>query len=237
MASARRGVRDDAVGVRDESFRLIRSQLLVMLSDLNNPTVVITSSLAGEGKTATCAGLAASLARSGRRVVAVDVDLRHPNLHERLGAHNEIGLSDVLLGQVQLEDALQFIELEQDGQGFYFLATGPGTNNPTELLGTARIARMLDVLSGQADVLLLDTPPVLPVADTLVIGRMAAGAILVVESRSTPVPTVMQAKDALTRNQTRLLGVVLNKVQSRDLTTGIGYGYRYGDGSPSDGGD
>jgi len=234
VASARRGAGDAAVGVRDESFRLIRSQLLVMLADLNNPTVVVTSSLADEGKTATCAALAVSLARSGRRVVAVDVDLRHPNLHERFGAHNEFGLSDVLLGRVQLEDALQYIELEDDGQGFYFLATGSGTNNPTELLGTARIARMLDVLSGQADVLLLDTPPVLPVADTLVIGRMAAGAILVVESRSTPVPAVMQAKDALTRNQTRLLGVVLNKVQSRDLTTGIGYGYGYG--SRGDGG-
>jgi capsular exopolysaccharide synthesis family protein len=223
-------VHEDAVRVRDESFRLVRSQLLVMLADLNNPTVVVTSSLADEGKTATCAALAVSLARAGRRVVAVDVDLRHPNLHARFGAHNEVGLSNVLLDQILLEDALQYVELEDEGQGLYFLATGSETKNPTELLGTARIARLLDVLSSQADVLLLDTPPVLPVADTLVIGRMAAGAILVVESRSTPVPSVMQAKDALTRNQTRLLGVVLNKVQPRDLTTTIGYGYAYGDG-------
>ena len=229
-------MRDDSIRVRDESFRLVRSQLLVALADLNNPTVVVTSSLADEGKTATCAGLAVSLARSGRRVVAVDVDLRHPNLHERFNAPNEVGVSDVLLEKVQLEDALQYVKLEPGGEGFYFLATGRDTNNPTELLGTARIARMLDVLSSQADVVLLDTPPVLPVADTLVIGRMAAGAILVVESRSTPVPAVMQAKDALTRNQTRLLGVVLNKVQSRDLTTAIGYGYGFGDGNRADAG-
>ena len=72
--------------------------------------------------------------------------------------------------------------------------------------------------------MLLDTPPVLPVADTLVIGRLAAGAILVVESRRTPTPVALKAKAALTRNQTRLLGVVLNKLQGRDAAYGYGYG-------------
>jgi Mrp family chromosome partitioning ATPase len=90
---------------------------------------------------------------------------------------------------------------------------------------------MLDGLGRQADLVLIDTPPVLPVADTLVIGRMASGALMVVEARKTAVTTVAKAKDLLIRNQTRLLGIVLNKFQQRDAGAGYGFGYGY-PGSP-----
>jgi Mrp family chromosome partitioning ATPase len=109
-------------------------------------------------------------------------------------------------------------------------------SDPTELLATPRTAQLLEWLAEQADIVLLDTPPVLPVADTLVIGRLAAGAVLVVEARRTPAPAAKRAKDALTRNQTRLLGVVLNKYQARYAgygygdTSGYGYGFGYGFG-------
>jgi capsular exopolysaccharide synthesis family protein len=212
---------------RQESFRVLRSNLMVALSELDNPTVIITSALPDEGKTAMCANLAGSLASAGVRVVAADLDLRHPNLHSWLGGHNEIGLSDVLLRRAELNDALQFIPTESADRGLYLLPTGTPVNDPTELLGTNRTVQVLEALASQADVVLLDTPPVLPVADTLVISRAAAGAVLVVASRSTSTPQVRQAKDALTRNRTRLLGVILNKVQERDRS-GSGYGYGYG---------
>lgn len=213
---------------RAEVFRVLRANLLVALADLERPTVVVTSALPDEGKTAVCANLAVSLARAGMRVVVVDVDLRHPNVHLWLNGHNEVGLSDVLLDRAKLQDVLQYIEVTPEGdRGLYLIPTGGQVSNPTELLGTSRMSRLLETLNEQADVLLLDTPPTLLVADTLVIGRMAAGAILVVEGRRTPVTAVLQAKDALTRNQTRLLGVVLNKVPERDLSVG-GYGYGYG---------
>jgi non-specific protein-tyrosine kinase len=98
---------------------------------------------------------------------------------------------------------------------------------------------LLEALSKQADIVLLDTPPVLPVADTLVIGRLAAGAVLVIEARRTPIPAVIRAKDALTRNQTRVLGVALNRLQDRDAgeSTGYGYGYGYGYGSGASAGE
>jgi capsular exopolysaccharide synthesis family protein len=210
-------------------MRILRSNLLVAIADLDNPVVIVTSARAGEGKTATCAGLAASLSLAGLRVVLVDLDLRRPDVHRWIGGHNEFGVADVLLERRSLEHCLQFIALGDgegtDGVGLYFLATGEGIANPSELLGTTRTSRLLESLAKQADIVLLDTPPVLPVADTLVIGRMAAGALLVAEARRTPIPAIREAKDALTRNQTRLLGVVLNKAAQRD----VGYGYGYGD--------
>ena len=223
-----------------EAFRVLRSNLLVAISDLANPSVVVTSAYSREGKTSTCVNLAGSLASAGPRVVLVDLDLRNPDSHNLLGAHNETGVSDVLLDRRSLESCLQYVELPatdggQPPAGMYFLATGPQVANPTELLATSRTGRLLEALATQADIVLLDTPPVLPVADTLVIGRLVAGAVLVVEARRTPVPAVQRAKDALTRNQTRLLGVVLNKFRrkfaSADETSyGFGYGYGYGYG-------
>jgi Mrp family chromosome partitioning ATPase len=95
-----------------------------------------------------------------------------------------------------------------------------------------RTARVLDTLTRQADLVLLDSPPVLPVADSLVIGRVAAGAILVVESRRTPITAVQKAKDLLIRNRTRLLGVTLNKFEDRQPSHGFTYGSAYGYGTP-----
>ena len=218
----------------EESFRVLRSNLSVALADLDKPTVIITSATANEGKTLTCTNLAVSFAQAGQRVVVVDLDLRHPSAHQVLRTHNEYGVTDVLLGRRSLEDCLQFVEFPTRGAhgrgGLYFLATGPDVTNPTELLGMGRTARMLDGLARQADIVLLDTPPVLPVADTLVIGRMAAGAVLVTETRRTAVQAITKSKDLLIRNQTRILGVVLNKFQERDANVGYGYGYGYGSG-------
>jgi capsular exopolysaccharide synthesis family protein len=213
-----------------EAFRVLRSNLNVALADLNSPIVLITSALANEGKTSTTVNLAVSFAMSGRRVILVDLDLRRPDMYRWLGAHNEFGVADVLLDRRSLEEALQYVEVGHgpDGtaRGTYFLSAGTASN-PTELLGTQRTGRLLKALAGQADLVLIDSPPVLLVADTLVIGRMAAGAVLVVESRRTAVPVVEQAKDALIRNQTRILGVVVNKFQAKDSPYTHAYGYGY----------
>ena len=209
----------------DEAFRVLRSNLLVLLADLANPVVMVTSPHEGEGKTWTCAGLAASLAFVGQRIVAVDFDLRNPSLHQRFGAHNEFGVTSFLLDGKPLAECLQYVEIPgpgADDQGLYLLATGPDVHNPTELLTADRTKRLLGVLANQADVVLVDTPPVLPVADTLEIGRMTAGALLVVEARRTEVGDAARAKDALIQNQTRILGVIVNKIPRDDIS--IGYG-------------
>ncbi|HEY3845153.1 MAG TPA: CpsD/CapB family tyrosine-protein kinase [Acidimicrobiales bacterium] len=242
MANPRRNRgRGSAASVEDEqnsfaeSLRILRSNLGVALLDLERPTVIFTSPNPDEGKTVICSNLAISFASAGNRVVLVDLDLRHPNAHKLVGAHNEFGVSDILLGRRTLEESIQYIGIPsprgQGATGLYFLATGTPVANPTELLGSGRTRQLLDGLARQADLVLLDTPPVLPVADTLVIGRMAAGAVLVTESRNTAIDAVNKAKDLLTRNQTRLLGVVLNKFHRRDAAGSFGYGYGFGYGS------
>jgi protein-tyrosine kinase len=210
-------------------MRVLRSNLSIGLGDLERPTVIITSATEGEGKTSTCAALARSFALAGAKTVVVDLDLRHPDVHRWFGADNDIGVTDVLLERKRLDECLQLIEVgkgpRRGPRSLYLLGTGSPVANPTELLGTGRTGQLLDTLSRQADVVLIDTPPVLPVADTLVIGRMCAGALLVVEARRTPITSVQRAKDALIRNQTRLLGAVINKLPPSEAEMGYGYGY------------
>jgi capsular exopolysaccharide synthesis family protein len=220
---------------QDEAYRVLRSNLAVSLDDLERPTVTITSAHANEGKTITAVNLACSLALTGQRVVLVDLDLRHPDVHTWVGLENDRGVCDVLLGREKVDDCLKFVEIggAEWSRGMYVLCAGPSVENPVELLGSRRMHALMDALAAEADVVIIDTPPVLLVADTLVIGRMTAGALLVVESRKTPIEAVHRAKDALIRNQTRMLGVVLNKVRARDGAEGYGYGYGYGYGQGS----
>lgn len=218
---------------RAEAFRVLRSNLLVAINDLDSPVVVVTSSLPGEGKTTTCVDLARSLSEAGMRVVLVDLDLRSPQAHQHMGTEKVPGCTEALLDQRPLEECLQFVPAAPDaspGTGLYFLPAGSGVPDPAELLSTPRTGRLLEALSTQADIVLVDTPPVLPVADTLIIGRLSAGALLVVEARRTPVQAVQRTKTALIRNQTRLLGVALNRMRPSDDDAQVyGYGADFAD--------
>jgi capsular exopolysaccharide synthesis family protein len=215
----------------EEAFRVFRSNLVAALTDIAKPVVVVTSSNSSEGKSVVATRLALACAASRQRVVLVDLDLRHPTLHTLAEAHNEYGASDVLLGRRSLQDSLQHLEFGDDFAGrpsaLYLLAAGPPVGTPSELLGSGRTARLLESLAREADIVLVDSPPTLPVADTLVIGRAASGAVLVVESGVTSVSAVEQAKNVLIRNQIRLLGVVVNKFEPAESDTASEFAYGY----------
>lgn len=220
-----------------ESFRLLRTNLDVSLADIDHPSIIVTSANAGEGKTSTTVDLARSLAMAGRRVVLVDLDLRHPDTHNLLEVSNDVGVCEVLRETHTLADCLQFVPVLSQSRtkadGLYFLPTGRQVPDPAELLDGVRTGALIDTLARQADLVLIDTPPILPVADTLIIGRRVSGAIVVVETRRTAVGAVEQAKSALNRNETAIFGVVINKLQPRDArhASGYGYGYTYGYGN------
>jgi len=215
---------DDSL--RNEAFRVLRSNLEVSLDELERHCIMITSPSANEGKTLTSVNLAASIASTGRRVVLVDLDLRHPDVHMWVDAHNETGATDVLLGRLALSDCLQFVSTEQANgsakRGFYLLPVGPAVANPAELLATSRTARLLDALGSNADIVLVDAPPVLPVADSLSLARLAGGVIVVVEAGRTTYPQMERTVQLLARSQARLLGMVLNRARE-----GVSYGYGY----------
>lgn len=225
----------------EEAYRVVRSNLLVALQELGGASVMITSSRTGEGKTTTTVGLAKSLAQAGRRVVVVDLDLRHPDVHNKFGLPNLRGVSDVLTSNTSVVDCLQFADAggrASTRRGLYVLTAGSRVENTAELLGAGRTAQLLDALANEAEIVIVDTAPVLPIADTLSIGRVVAGALLVVAAGETPIGAVETAKNALIRTQTRLFGVILNRFKPRrgaaDAGYGYGYGYGYGDERPAE---
>jgi len=211
-----------------EALRVLRNNLLVAVADVEHPVVVVTSAKPLEGKTAVTAGLARSLASTGRRVVVVDLDLRRPQLHERLGAANQIGVVDVVALRAPLADALQVIEPppgdRAGGKGLSFLGSGQPVANPTELLGTPALAQLVESIASQADIVLVDSAPVLPVADTLVMAKLATGVVLVVEAGRTSEKDIRAGHVALTRNGVRVIGVALNKLDAREVQLGYGRG-------------
>lgn len=203
----------------EDAFQVLQAGLSAALADVIQPRVMVTSPSGGEGKTTTFVNLARGYAEAGRRVVALDLDMRHPDAHRLFGAHNEFGLSDLVLERRPPEDCLQFVALagpDTTAGGLYFLGTGPVGENPAALLSMDRTAKMLDLIASQADLVLIDTPPVLTVADALVVGPLVSGALLVAEAHRTTHPELGRAKDLLLRNRTPVLGVVLNRFDRRD---------------------
>jgi capsular exopolysaccharide synthesis family protein len=216
----------------NESFRILCSNVTAVLGELDQPTVLITSSKPGEGKTVTCTKLAASFAARGQRVVIVDLDLRNPGVHQVLGVRNSFGVTDVLKGRRKLGDCLQYVKLpDREGfaeRGLFVVAGGPSVPEPNELLSLPRTDRMLASLAEQADVVLLDSPPVLAVADTLTIAGVAGATVLVVDTRRTNADSLQRTRDLLIRNQTRILGMVINQVHASDASVSAAEGYGYG---------
>ncbi len=214
----RRGGLGDVAAFED-AYQVLRANLVAALSDVKQPRVMVTSPSGSEGRTITCVNLALAFARAGQRVVVLDLDLRHPDAHRLLGAHNDVGLTDLLLERRPPEQCLQHLDLpegEKVSGGIYFLGTGPVTGNPAKVLGLEQMVNVLDLIGEQTDMMLIDTPSVLSFADALLIGRMVSGALLIAQAHRTTTPELARARDVLVRNQTRVLGVALNRFDRRD---------------------
>jgi succinoglycan biosynthesis transport protein ExoP len=192
-----------------EAFRAMRTALL--FSNATAPRViVITSARAGEGKTVASLNLATALAQSGSRVLLVEADLRHPRCHDLFGLYDVGGLSSFLSGET---DDLDELILRLDAPGLFFLPCGPLPENPADLVGSQRMHEALGVLRMRYDFVVIDTPPVLPVTDAVVLGREADGVVLVVKGNETPRELVRRAHDRLVQMGGHLVGVIVNDVE------------------------
>ena len=214
-------VHDDPKAVSSEAFRTLRTNLQFASPDAKLETILITSSVPAEGKSTVCSNLAISIVQTGKDVILVDCDLRKPTVHKTFGLNNAVGLTSVLTGQVAVEDALQKTHCE----GLSVLTAGPLPPNPTELLQSNVMQEVLKKLKLMGDQVLLDAPPVLPVADSMILSTYVDGVVLVIASRQVPREIALRAKELLQNTNARLLGVVLNQV--RYSSDGEQYYYNY----------
>lgn len=206
--------------VRAEGFRQLRTNL--QFADVDNPVhlLVVTSSLPNEGKSTTAANLAILYAETGRRVLLIEADMRRGRIGEYLGLESAVGLSDVLAGNVDVQDVIQ----TWNANGLYVLLGGSVPPNPSELLGTHNMAKLLVQLRGMFDAIVMDTPPLLPVTDAAVAATLADGVLLVVRQGKTSRPQVAASVRSLQAVDARILGAVLSMVRKRsDDTTGYGH--------------
>jgi len=201
-----------------EAYRVLRTN--VQFSTVGNPAsaLLVTSAAPLEGKSTTAANLGVVMAQAGKKVVLVDCDLRRPALHGMFDLRRAAGLTDLLVDEgLHLEEVL----LQTSVDGLRLLPSGTLPPNPAELLGSEGMKRLLARLEEEADVVILDTPPALAVADASILASHSPGVLLVVGAGKTRSEACRQGKEALAKAGGRLLGVVLNKVVPR------GGGYYY----------
>lgn len=218
-------VHADRNNPRAESFRSLRTNLQFVATESGSRVFVVSSAVPNEGKTTTAANLAVALSETGASVVVVGADLRKPALSEMMGIEGAVGLTDVLIGRAEIRDVLQ-----PWGRGeLAVLPAGRVPPNPSELLGSKAMQRVVTALGESVDYVIIDAPPVLPVTDAAVVSRFATGTILVAAANSTKKPEIEHALDELDASGARVLGVVATKLPTKGPDSYF-YGlYRYGD--------
>ena len=199
-------VREDPHSPRSEAFRQLRTNLQFV--DVDNPRkiMLVTSAMPGEGKSTTTANLAVALASTGGRILLIEADLRRPRVAALLGLEQSVGLTNVLSGRGTADQVIQpWAEGALD-----VMASGPLPPNPSELLGSRQMRDLLGEMRDRYDLVLIDTPPLLPVADTAAISTATDGAILVCRFKRTTRHQVEAAAAAIDAVSSTLLGTVLN---------------------------
>ncbi len=192
-----------------ESYRALRTSLLLTSVGAPPKIILITSALPQEGKTTTSINVATVLAQKGTRVLLIDADLRRPSIHKTLGMGPRAGLSNVLTGGVSLQQA---IVKSSALPNLYILAAGTPPPNPAELLASSQMLDMLAELREQYDHIIVDTPPTLSVTDAVVLSTRADAVVLVIRSAQTTKPALRRARDILAQVNARVSGVLLNAV-------------------------
>ncbi|MFZ3417157.1 polysaccharide biosynthesis tyrosine autokinase [Arthrobacter sp. 3Tela_A] len=215
-------------GTRAESFRQIRTNLQFATVGNESGTLLVTSSIPAEGKTTTAINLAIAMAQSGQSVVLIDADLRRPRVDQYLGLERSAGLTTALAGQAEVDSLLQPWGADQ----LFVLTTGQLPPNPSELLGSLAMKRLLEHLEGAFDVVVIDAPPLLPVTDAAVLSQQVGGVIVVVGSQVVNSKDLSKAMSSLAMVEANILGAVMNKLPTRGPDSYAYSYYSYADAGP-----
>jgi exopolysaccharide transport family protein len=192
-----------------EAFKSIRTNILFSSAEDGMRSIVVTSSGPGEGKSIVSANIAVALAQAGQRVLLIDGDMRRPRVHEIFGTDQEPGLSNVLTGVARPSDAIRRCPTVH---GLWLLSSGHIPPNPAELLGSHRFRDFMGSLEAHFDWVVVDSPPVLVVTDSSIVGNQAAGVVFVVGSDKTSRQAARAAVEQLDAANARIIGSVLNRV-------------------------
>ena len=189
-----------------EQFRVARTNINFSMPDGELKTLLITSSMPGEGKSTTAANLAYLFAQEGKRVILVDGDMRKPTVHYTFHLTNTIGLSNVLTKKVSVMDAVN----ETDLENLQIITSGPIPPNPAELLTASSMDVMITTLKETYDLIIFDAPPVLSVTDSQILANKSDGTVLVISAGDTDKVSALKAKELLLASKAKIIGTVLN---------------------------
>jgi capsular exopolysaccharide synthesis family protein len=226
-------LRSEPNSVSSESVRRLRTNLQFVDVVNRAKSVVISSSIGDEGKSTIAINLAVAFADTGARVILIDADLRRPSIAQYIGIEGNVGLTTVLIGRADVEDIVQPFGTST----LNVLPTGPIPPNPSELLGSPAMAGLLDRLTATYDIVLLDSPPLLPVTDAAVLSKLAGGLLIVVGADRIHRPQLQETLVSLETAGSNVFGIVLNKTDPKNQARYSygGYAPRADDGSTAAG--
>jgi len=212
-----------------EAFRVLRTNLQFAAVDKDLKVILVTSTSPNEGKSTVAQYLAQSISQTGKKVMVLDTDLINPTLHVRFGIPNQRGLSNLIVGDADFSVSVPVKEYPS----LSVITSGPIPPNSSELLGSSRMRHVMDHLREEYDMVIVDSPPILPVTDAIVASSLADGVILVVQAGRTRKAEVRHAQEVLGAAHATLLGVVLNRARRRRVDD---YYYTRSPGTSADAG-
>ncbi len=210
-----------------EAFRSLRTSLHFSGAGKRNQVILITSTFPGEGKTTTSGNLAYTMAQTGHRVLIIGCDLRRPTLHQLFDSSKTPGLTEILIGDAPLTETIR----KTDRDNFDYIPGGTIPPNPAELLGSEKMAEVIETLRGEYDFILLDAPPVLAVTDAVVLTRLADLSVIVLHAGGVGAKAAQRMLETLRTTRTTIAGLILNDRTAKAAEYYGGYnryGYSYG---------
>lgn len=193
-----------------EAYRSLRTSIKFSSVDKPIKTIVVTSSIPGEGKSTISGNLAITLSQSGARVLLIDCDLRKPSIHKKFRVVNDLGITDILVDKCSLKDVIKKID-----EYLFMITAGTIPPNPSEIVGSNSMEDLIKELSLSFDYIVMDTPPVIPVTDPLLLAAKSDATIIVVRARKTKEKIIRQAYDELIKVNSNIIGSILNDSETK----------------------